>query len=103
MLNKKGAAGNMDKVSRAVLKCQKIMLYLAKEGYTKQVTKQKLREAIDWTVGIDDRTFQKYVNAMKRLKFIREVGNGVFELNYVKVPGAIEILVKRGDNQKKLM
>ena len=89
-------------VSRAVLKCQKIMRYLAKEGYTNQVSERVLRKTIVVLIGADPRTFKRWIETLKLLEYIEEVGMGVYRLNYAKVPGCLEELI-RGGEQKKLM
>ena len=89
-------------VSRAVKNCQKIMRWLAKEGYMKHVHLKELKKAIVWNIGCDKRTIDRYIEALQLLEYITEIGNGVYQLNYVKVPGALETLVKGGE-QKKLM
>jgi len=90
-------------VSKAVLKCQKIMRYLAKEGYMNQVSERILRKAIVLLIGADPRTFKRWMETLKLLEYIEEVGMGIYRLNYAKVPGCVEELIKGGEKQKKLM
>ena len=89
-------------VSKAVLKCQKIMLHLARQGFTNQVTKKELKKAIVVLIGADPRTIKRWIETLKLLEYIEEVGMGIYRLNYAKVPGALECLLKGGE-QKKLM
>ena len=89
-------------VSKAVLKCQKIMLYLARQGFTNQITKKELSKAIVFLIGADPRTIKRWIETLKLLEYIEEVGLGIYRLNYAKVPGALESLLKGGE-QKKLM
>ena len=89
-------------VSRAVKNCQKIMLWLAKQGFMKYARITQIKKAIVWNIGCDKRTIDKYIEALQLLEYITEVKDGIFELNYLKVPGALETLVKGGE-QKKLM
>lgn len=90
-------------VSKAVLKCRKIMLYLARQGFTNQVTKRELQKAIVVLAGADPRTFKRWEQTLKLLEYIEEVGYGVYRLNYAKVPEALQALLKEGGEQKKLM
>jgi len=89
-------------VSKAVLKCQKIMLYLAKQNFTNQVSLKELKKAIVMLIGADPRTIKRWIETLKLLEYIEEVGMGIYKLNYAKVPGALECLLKGGE-QKKLM
>ena len=89
-------------VSKAVLKCQKIMLYLAKQNFTNQVSLKELKKAIVMLIGADPRTIKRWIETLKLLEYIEEVGMGIYKLNYAKVPGCLEELIKGGE-QKKLM
>ena len=90
-------------VSKAVKKCKLILMHLAEEGYTYQVTRKQLEKTIALLIGADPRTLRNWINTLQLLEFIEEVSPGVYKLNFVKVPSAFEKLVKGGEKQKKLM
>ena len=90
-------------VSKAVRKCNRILTYLAEQGYTYQVTKKELHKAIAILIGADPRTLRNWTETLKLLDYIEEVSPGIYRLNFVKVPSALERLVKGGEKQKKLM
>ena len=90
-------------VSKAVEKCRLILMHLAEEGYTYQVTRKQLEKTIALLIGADPRTLRNWINTLQLLEFIEEVSPGVYKLNFVKVPSAFEKLVKGGEKQKKLM
>jgi len=86
------------------MKCVEIVNYLVDKGYTFQVSGTELQRAIAYLIGSDPRTLRNWTQTLKLLGFIEEVGlgGGVFKLNLVKVPSALEKAIG-GERQKKLM
>jgi len=90
-------------VSKAVKKCNAILMHLAERGFTYQVTRKELEKTIAFLIGADPRTLRNWIRTLQLLEFIEEVSPDVYKLNFVKVPSAFEKLVKGGEKQKKLM
>jgi hypothetical protein len=90
-------------VSKAVRKCERILTYLAEQGFTLQVTKKELHKAIAVLIGADPRTLRNWENTLKLLEYIEPVSPGIYRLNFVKVPSALVKAVSGSEGQKKLM
>jgi len=88
--------------SRAYMKCVEIINYLVGKGYTFQVSRTELQRTIAYLIGSDPRTLRNWTETLKLLGFIEEAGLGVFKLNLVKAPSALEKVIG-GERQKKLM
>jgi len=90
-------------VSKAVKKCNAILMHLAEQGFTYQVTRRELEKTIAFLIGSDPRTFRNWIRTLQLLEYIKEVAPGIYKLNFVKVPSAFEKLVRGDEKQKKLM
>ena len=82
--------------------CHKIMNYLVEHGYTKEVHKNKLEEAIIYVRGTDKRTIVNWMRALEVLGFIEKKSLLVYSMNLSKCPDLLVRMVK-ARSQKKLM
>jgi len=88
--------------SQAYKVCEEILNYLVNSGFSYQVSRHSLVEAITWIRGGDPRTIQNWIRNLRVLGFIEMINPNVFKLNLVKSPEALEkAVVVQG--QKKLM
>jgi hypothetical protein len=88
--------------SKAYQICEEILNYLVNRGFTYQVSRESLVEAITLIRGGDPRTIQNWIRNLQVLGFIEMVNPSVFKLNLVRCPEALEKAVKV-QGQKKLM
>jgi hypothetical protein len=88
--------------SQAYKVCEEILNYLVNSGFSYQVSRHSLIEAITWIRGGDPRTIQNWIRNLQVLGFIEMVNPNVFKLQLVRCPEALEKAVKV-QGQKKLM
>jgi len=72
--------------------CEEIVYELLKDGYRIQARKQDIEKAVMLTRGIDQRTSQRWINALVTFEFIKPVNRMVYEINALKVPHLFHIL-----------
>ena len=83
--------------------CKEIIEDIVKEGYKFQVSHRELAKAIMRKRGIDERTVQRWINALETFDYITSESTSVhkvYKLNPTKVPNLFKVL--NGKPQTKI-
>ena len=67
--------------------CQQIMETLLKDGFNYQVPRKEVENAIiKSNMGMDERTWKRWIRALTVMEYLIPANNQVYEMNVVKIP-----------------
>lgn len=89
-------------MSRSNKICSEIMRYLVSRGFTHQVHKKQVVEAIVYLRGPDKRTIKNWMRALEVLGFLERVNPVIFQMKLMACP-ELFVKVMKEPKQKKLM
>ena len=73
--------------------CQEIIEQLLKNGFSYQVPKKEVENAIiRCNMGRDERTWKRWIRALEVLEYLKQVNKNVYEMNVTKIPHLFKLL-----------
>lgn len=73
--------------------CQQIMEQLLKNGFSYQVPRKEVENAIIRSnMGRDERTWKRWIRTLEVFEYLKQVNRNVYEMNVSKIPHLFQLL-----------